>query len=159
MESCGPIEPTTVRSLRHDELSCVKFVNRTGRKASVYWFDYSGKLVRYDVLCPKTTLHMNTFMTHPWCAKDDDTNDTLLIDKKKIYLPTPDTKVDEHGDALYGKVIYIDIPVYNLVERCEQIIRQFLPDINISSLEIPTTLKTSLGKDRRVEFRVYKENN
>ena len=76
-----------LRSLRHDVSTYVTFANSTDRTVYLFWFGYDGKVVNYGKIKPRHKLRMNTFVTHPWKAKDSVTSFTLLMNGKTIFYP------------------------------------------------------------------------
>ncbi|KAK3102051.1 hypothetical protein FSP39_008395 [Pinctada imbricata] len=129
--------------------SYITFWNRSLRRAAIYWYDYSGKLVRYGVLSPDERLSLDTYSTHPWCCRDDETWDELVVNKRKEFYP----KAWDGSDT--REVITIDIPVYSLLERCKQIVRLAIRAPDIFDLEIPYHLKFELHHIEKYDFTLY----
>ena len=92
-----------LRSLNNDISTYVRFKNRCDRIATLFWLNFKGDLVRYSVLKKDEFIDMNTYVTHPWCAREIVTNDRLEIDKQPVYQPT------EGENGIY-RLAYIDIP-------------------------------------------------
>ena len=92
-----------LRSLNNDISTYVRFKNRCDRIATLFWLNFKGDLVRYSVLKKDEFIDMNTYVTHPWCAREIVTNDRLVIDKQPVYQPT------EGENGIY-RLAYIDIP-------------------------------------------------
>ncbi|XP_061194707.1 von Hippel-Lindau-like protein [Saccostrea echinata] len=90
-------------SLRSEIKSSVHFENRCDRVAIWYWFNYNGDLVKYASLKKGEFIKMNTYVNHPWCARDRETNERLEINKVPVYYPT------ETQDGTVNPV-FIDIP-------------------------------------------------
>ena len=72
----------TVRSTDGQTLSSIQFTNNSTESISVYWLDYNGGRVLYNVLGPQQSYVQGTYLTHPW----------LLIGQSGtcygIFLPT-----------------------------------------------------------------------
>lgn len=110
-ESSKPTEKCRkLRSLNNDISTYVRFKNRCDRIATLFWLNFKGDLVRYSVLKKDEFIDMNTYVTHPWCAREIVTNDRLEIDKQPVYQPT------EGENGIY-RLAYIDIPGIETVQR------------------------------------------
>ena len=110
-ESSKPTEKCRkLRSLNNDISTYVRFKNRCDRIATLFWLNFKGDLVRYSVLKKDEFIDMNTYVTHPWCAREIVTNDRLVIDKQPVYQPT------EGENGIY-RLAYIDIPGIETVQR------------------------------------------
>ncbi|MCZ8183378.1 MAG: hypothetical protein O9322_10455 [Beijerinckiaceae bacterium] len=46
------------------------FVNRSVKPVSVYWLDFGGARVRYQVLESGASYTQQTYLTHPWIMVD-----------------------------------------------------------------------------------------
>ncbi|XP_022339945.2 von Hippel-Lindau disease tumor suppressor-like [Crassostrea virginica] len=148
-ESSKPTEQCRkLRSLNNDISTYVRFKNRCDRIATLFWLNFKGDLVRYSVLKKDEFIDMNTYVTHPWCAREIVTNDRLEIDKQPVYQPT------EGENGIY-RLAYIDIPVYSLRERCKQVIWKSFPDIDPETLDIPRVLTMELGTKKTVSYTDY----
>ncbi|XP_061194389.1 von Hippel-Lindau disease tumor suppressor-like [Saccostrea echinata] len=141
----GSKEP---RSLNNDIVTYVRFKNRCDRIATLFWFNFKGNLVRYSILKKGEFIDMNTYVTHPWCARETVTNDRLVIDKQRVFYPA-------EGEDLTYKLVYIDIPVYSLRERCKQIIWKAYPDTDPKTLDIPRVLTKELDTKKSVSYTDY----
>lgn len=97
------IQDQKPRSLNNDISTYVRFKNRCDRIATLFWFNFKGELVRYSILKKGEFIDMNTYVTHPWCARETVTNDRLVVDKQPVYYPT-DGQFDTY------RLVYIDIP-------------------------------------------------
>lgn len=143
------IQDQKPRSLNNDISTYVRFKNRCDRIATLFWFNFKGELVRYSILKKGEFIDMNTYVTHPWCARETVTNDRLLVDKQPVYYPT-------EGQFDTYRLVYIDIPVYSLRERCKQIIWKAFPDIDPKTLDIPRVLSRELDAKETVSYTDYK---
>ena len=85
VEENPPVRP--YKSLHSFVESPVRFINRTGREVHVIWINYEGKEVLKTTLLTNKKLDLNTFMTHPWIAVDSKTNERMLLNFRKTYLP------------------------------------------------------------------------
>ena len=100
-----------LKSLHTRIVSPVKFVNHTGRRVNLKWFDYDGQEVPFATLEGNNRLVVNTYVTHPWIAVDDQTNERMLLNFRKIYFPDePDIRrVDYEGRRFYAVRTQINI--------------------------------------------------
>ena len=89
----------TPRSLNSRIGTPVRFVNHTGRSVKMIWLDYTGNEVFYaklsglgtDSLSNGHCFEANTFVTHPWIAVDEETNERMLLNFKMVYFPSEPT--------------------------------------------------------------------
>lgn len=156
-ESSEDSEDTKViRSLNNDVTVKVQFFNRSGRKASLLWYNFKGVFVKYAILNDKDSIDMDTYETHPWGARDATTGDVLNIDGSAVFYPK--SPVDEVQLHVYP-AIYIDLPLYSLKEICLQQVRKLYPKRRIKTIEdvLPWTLLTDLtdGPKHEVHY-LYK---
>ena len=103
-----------LRSTSNDISTFVKFVNRTDRTVYLFWFGYDGKIVNYGTLGPRRINQMDTYVTHPWIAKDSVTAFTLLMNGQTVFFPR------EHVNGIPFEpvnrdVINIHIPGINII--------------------------------------------
>jgi RHS repeat-associated protein len=69
-----PLDPTyvlTLKSLNGNTKTYIDFVNESGHTVDVYWINYTGQLVLYDVLATSQTFRQLTYLTHPWIIYDE----------------------------------------------------------------------------------------
>lgn len=59
-----------VRSRVSETTTTMAFVNRSAGPVSVYWLDFGGSRVRYQVLEAGTSYTQQTYLTHPWVVVD-----------------------------------------------------------------------------------------
>ena len=76
-----------LKSLNTRIASPVEFINHTGRTINLKWLDYDGKAVIFATLERNNCLEVNTYVTHPWIAIDEQTNETMLLNFRKTYFP------------------------------------------------------------------------
>ncbi|KAL9978984.1 hypothetical protein ACROYT_G016573 [Oculina patagonica] len=133
-----------LKSLHTNIVSPVKFVNHTGRRVNLKWFDYDGQEVPFATLesdNPDNRLVVNTYVTHPWIAVDEQTNERMLLNFRKTYFPDePEIRrVDYEGRKFYAVRTQINIttPVYRLEEYCVKFLRRIVQSQNISMLPLP----------------------
>jgi hypothetical protein len=77
----------------------------------MYWVNYSGKLVRYGHIEPGHVMPMNTYVTHPWIARDSAAN-YLMVDQVPVFHPAvsgPDQADDDDGGS-HVHTVNIDLP-------------------------------------------------
>ena len=112
-----------LKSLNTRIVSPVKFINHTGRRINLRWFDYEGQEVPFATLESNNRLVVNTYVTHPWIAVDEKTNERMLLNSRKIYFPNePDIRrVDYEGRKFYAVRTQINIttPGKSLSYSCE----------------------------------------
>lgn len=53
-----------------DEKYVAKFLNSKDIDLDMYWIDYKGEEVLYGSISPGETWAQNTYVTHPWVARD-----------------------------------------------------------------------------------------
>lgn len=66
----------------------VRFINRSRSRVKVLWLNYQGEQVLYSTLEPSNSRYdVNTYVTHPWIAVEEETNAVMLLNFRKIYYP------------------------------------------------------------------------
>lgn len=110
-ESDEELSRRPLKSLNTRIASPVEFVNHTGRTVNLKWFDYDGKEVPFATLESNNCLEVNTYVTHPWIAVDEQTNETMLLNFRKTYFPDAPVirRVDYEGRRLYAVRTQINI--------------------------------------------------
>lgn len=78
-QSCS--QESSLQSINGFTSTFVQFVNSTPESVDIYWLDYSGHRVLYNVLQPGTSYVQQTYLTHPWVATD------VLGDCIGIFMP------------------------------------------------------------------------
>ena len=93
-----------LKSLNTRIASPVEFINHTGKTVNLKWFDYDGKEVPFATLQSDNCLEVNTYVTHPWIAVDEQTNETMLLNLSKAYFPDEPVirRVDYEGRRFYA---------------------------------------------------------
>eukprot|EP01099_Mayorella_cantabrigiensis_P008267 TRINITY_DN7672_c0_g1_i1.p1 TRINITY_DN7672_c0_g1~~TRINITY_DN7672_c0_g1_i1.p1 ORF type:complete len:123 (-),score=15.14 TRINITY_DN7672_c0_g1_i1:89-433(-) len=66
----------------------VTFRNDCSRTCSVFWLDFSGREVFYKRLKPGEQYRQQTYLSHPWVAHADPSTEFLLLNQKRVFLPT-----------------------------------------------------------------------
>lgn len=88
----------TPRSLHSITGTPVRFTNRSRSRVKVFWLDYHGKQVLYSTLEPSDGRYdVNTYVTHPWIAIDEQTNVPMLLNFRNIYYPLAPEIRQMHG--------------------------------------------------------------
>lgn len=76
------------RSLHSRIGTPVRFINRSRSRVKVLWLNYQGEQVLYSTLEPLNGRYdVNTYVTHPWIAREKPTNAVMLLNFRKIYFP------------------------------------------------------------------------
>ena len=76
------------RSLQSSIETPVRFINRSRSRVRVLWLNYQGEQVLYSTLEPSNGRYdVNTYVTHPWIAREEATNAVMLLNFRKIYFP------------------------------------------------------------------------
>lgn len=130
-----------IKSLKSEETSYVEFENRSPRDVTLYWHDYSGKLVRYAKIKQGALYRIDTFVTHPWSAADCTSGDRHLIDNHFVFYPRPQV---QDGEVPQFEKVFIDLPVYPLWIRCLQVVRKKIRVNDVDNLQIPDNLRHAL---------------
>ncbi|CAH3167270.1 unnamed protein product [Porites lobata] len=139
VEENPPVLP--YKSIHSFVKSPVRFINRTGRAVRVIWINYEGQEVCYSTLLTNGQLGMNTFVTHPWIAVDAKTNERMLLNFRKTYLPgEPEVRRmdSEHGeDSVVRAEVLITLPVCKLEEYCVKTVKNIVSPQDIRKLPLP----------------------
>jgi len=103
-ESDGELPGRPLKSLNNRIASPVVFVNNSGKTINLKWLDYDGKEVPFASLESNNCLEVNTYVTHPWIATDEQTNETMLLNFRKTYFPDQPLvrRVDYEGRRFYA---------------------------------------------------------
>ncbi|XP_022804368.1 von Hippel-Lindau disease tumor suppressor-like isoform X2 [Stylophora pistillata] len=135
-----------LKSLHNRIESPVLFVNHTGRRVNLKWFDYSGEEKLFATIVGGTNnrLKMNTYVTHPWIAVDEETNERLLLNFRETFFPDEPViqRVDFDARRFYvvRAEINITTPVYRLEEYCTRFLRKTVLSQNIRKLPLPQSI-------------------
>ena len=141
-----------IKSQKSEEASYVAFENRSPRTVTLYWHDYTGKLVRYAIIKPGGLYKIDTFVTHPWSSSDSESGDRHLIHNQFVFYPPSQEQNDE---VPRYENVYIDLPVYPLWIRCLQTLRKTCTTTDVDSLQIPENLKHALKFVPDIKFSTY----
>lgn len=130
--------------------SPVEFINHTGRTINLKWLDYDGKAVIFATLERNNCLEVNTYVTHPWIALDEQTNETMLLNFRKTYFPDEPVirRVDYEGRRFYAvrSQIHITTPVYRLEEYCVKFVRKIVLSQHINRLPLPQPILDEISQ-------------
>ena len=93
--------------------SPVRFINSTGRKVNIVWLNFSGNQVSYGILDEnKQLLNMNTFVTHPWIAIDEENKQRMWLNSVDVfYPPTPQYVRVRHGNQIGRRIHRMSVPI------------------------------------------------
>lgn len=72
----GPAQPN----------SHITFINKSNRFVKIYYIE-DGETRFFSNLSPAEEMHVNTFTSHRWFAKDLDTGKSFLVNGEKQYIP------------------------------------------------------------------------
>ena len=100
------------RSIHSRIATPVRFINCSESHVKVLWLNYQGKKVLYSTLEPSNGCYdVNTYVTHPWIAVDEDTNNLMLLNSKQIYFPTPPEiqRVESDGENNVAYVVVTQV--------------------------------------------------
>lgn len=168
-----PEEPVSknrsIKSVRSTEKVYIRFLNKTGRPVDIYWVDFEGLPVKYNTLSPDRVCDIDTFINHPWTFEDSHTRDALAVYGQLVFYPPSWSTVlrREFPNAPptippHRIVVVITIPVYNLRERCLQVVRDSLKlkegaelTKELESLQLPKSVLDDLILKLLKKDRVY----
>ncbi|ESO82381.1 hypothetical protein LOTGIDRAFT_236999 [Lottia gigantea] len=144
-QNCEQSPP--LRSQNNDIPAFITFRNISSRKVDVYWLDYKGQKVKYmENFSTDRNHHINTYVTHPWIARDAVTHDVLLFNGKEVYFPQAWDGRSERT------MINIHIPVFKLTNRCIQVLKDSFPEQAIPEFDIPRTLIEDMIHKPNIQF-------
>ena len=63
-----------LRSTAGDDATSIHFENASAQTINLYWLNYSGERVLYNVLSPGDSRDRPTYVTHPWVITDAEGN-------------------------------------------------------------------------------------
>ncbi|NXJ76143.1 VHL disease, partial [Trogon melanurus] len=122
-----------LRSANTGELSEVVFNNRSPRSVLPIWVDFEGRPRSYPVLRPHTGRVMYSYHGHLWLFRDAWTNDGLLVNRQELFVAAPNVSTAD-----------ITLPVFTLKERCLQVVRSLVKDVDYRKLDIVRSLYEEL---------------
>lgn len=125
-----PYRPYSIKSEHSTEKVYIRFLNKTGRHVDIYWLDFEGLPVKYYTLSPDRVCDIDTFSNHPWTFEDSHTRDALAVYGQQVFFPPKWSTVlrREFPNAPpnippHRIIVMITIPVYDLREKCLQVVR------------------------------------
>lgn len=143
----GYSEDNSLKSRQSRITSPIQFVNRTGRSVTLIWINFRGEedhsITR--TLANNSNVNVNTFVTHPWIAKDEVTKERMLLNFNDVFYPMEPT-IRRIGDAesrsnrrvlAVRKQVVITAPVLSLEDYCKKEIMKHVPDQSIKKLPLP----------------------
>jgi hypothetical protein len=100
---------SSARSVAGSTLTSITFINRSSRAVNVYWIDYEGSEKFWFELQPDEALKQETYVTHPWCARDKTTGAPLLAvvateEEQVATVPAVATTEDEQMAMGLGEI-------------------------------------------------------
>lgn len=152
-ESEEELSERPLKALHNRIISPVLFVNHTGRRVNLKWFNYSGEEQLFATVESRTNnrLQINTFVTHPWIAVDEETNERLLLNFREIFFPDePEIRrVDFDNRRFFAARTEINIttPVYRLEEYCIKFLRKIVLSQNIRKLPLPQPILNKMSQN------------
>ncbi|XP_077979090.1 von Hippel-Lindau disease tumor suppressor-like isoform X2 [Glandiceps talaboti] len=130
-----------LKSKPSQDRALLRFINRSPRTIDVIWVNFRGGRVIYaEGLQSRQYYDVNSYECHPWIFRDHTSRDKLYAGMNEVHFPVP--WAGEFPPRRH--VVFIDLPVYSLSERCIQVIRKFIKNADIDDLEIPKELKFRL---------------
>ncbi|XP_063797338.1 von Hippel-Lindau disease tumor suppressor-like [Pseudophryne corroboree] len=132
-----PQEIPPLRSLNSRQQAHAVFCNRSPRTVQPIWVNFQGDPQPYPALPPGTGRRMITYLGHIWLFREVETDVALTVNKKEIYVPSP----NENGPPA---VVNISLPVFSLKDRCLQVVRSLVKPEDYRKLEIVASLYEDL---------------
>jgi hypothetical protein len=74
-----PQELRGARSLHSDSPESLSFLNASAQPIKIYWLNFKGQRVFYQMLQPGEVYDQETFLTHPWVVTDENDNGWALF--------------------------------------------------------------------------------
>lgn len=130
-----------LRSRPSDQHSLLTLKNCSERTVDVIWIGYDSKLVHYAGLPPGCGTPLNTFRTHPWIFKDQDTGEPMHVNNADIFWPHPWT-----NEQTTRNIVLIHLPMRSLrtIAMWKILSTKIKSVSEIALLELPLTLKYEL---------------
>jgi von Hippel-Lindau disease tumor supressor len=104
----------TLRSIRDDSFALVTFESKTLRNIDVFWMDYNGDRVKYTTIGPNVTFFIQTYETHPWIFRDEESGAVLLADGRDVFFPQPYDGREQPHVNIHIPGLYLDFIFTNL---------------------------------------------
>ncbi|XP_050083792.1 protein Vhl [Anopheles aquasalis] len=135
----------SVKSVQSEIRSFIKYINTTQRTVAVEWVDYNGIACNFRVLQPQEFCLINTYVTHPWRFRDNETGEQMHVRGQPVYMPDPwFNNFDANGKPT-RKEVRIHFPLRTLRDNCLWRITELVPGENaLRELEIPRILVDEL---------------
>ncbi|KAG8432734.1 hypothetical protein GDO86_017103 [Hymenochirus boettgeri] len=115
----------------------VLFCNRSPRTVLPVWVDFQGDPRTYPSIPAGAGRPINTYVGHIWLFREAETNVGLMVNKKEIYVPSPNI-------SGLPAIVNISLPVFSLKERCLQVVRSLVKPEDYRKLEIVSSLYEDL---------------
>lgn len=130
----------------------VRFTNHSRSRVKVFWLDYQGSQVLYSTLEPSNGFYdVNTYVTHPWIAVDEQTNQPMLLNFEKIYHPlAPEYREMHDGDMMEivrREVVITSAVPYTLQEYCKDLVKKNVLPQNANQLPLPQKVVREIWND------------
>ena len=98
---------TKLRSIRDNTAAIVTFESKTSRNIDIFWLDYNGDRVKYSTLAPNDTFNIQSFETHPWIFRDNESGAVILADGQEVFFPLPYDGREQPNIAIHIPGYYI----------------------------------------------------
>ena len=91
-----------LRSIKAEVHSPVRFANSTDRRVNMFWLNYAGGKISYGIIeIGASPLRIDSFVTHPWIAVDEESKKRLWLNSQDVfYPPTPEIVRIRRGNAV-----------------------------------------------------------
>ena len=77
-----------LRSIKADVHSPIRFANKTDGRVNLFWLNYTGGKISYRIMeIGASPLRINSFMTHPWIAVDEESKKRLWLNSQDVFYP------------------------------------------------------------------------
>ena len=70
LETLNCSQEESLRSVEAQTSTVVEFMNRSSGHIQIYWIDYTGQRVLYNILWPDECYQQKTYLTQPWLIID-----------------------------------------------------------------------------------------
>uniref|UniRef100_H2XQ20 SOCS box domain-containing protein n=1 Tax=Ciona intestinalis TaxID=7719 RepID=H2XQ20_CIOIN len=136
-----------LKSCRSNQVSYVKFCNKTGTYISLEWIDFRGHHIKYiERLKPDHEFAVQTFVGHPWMAFDSKYRYRMGFSKERTFVYFPiGSFMDGYTPSQTSVVVYQ--LERTLKQLCLQVIHKHLKNItSVNHLPIPQPLKVNIRR-------------